>query len=164
MNNSAVFEKLYRDNFRILFSFARKFVNDSDACHDIVSDVFEDVWRNFSVLDETRIKSFLFSSVRNKCIDYLRHADCHSRYVDFVARVSARCIDTERYLEQQELMEQAHAVVDSIGPPTSDILYACYVDGKKYKEVAEQMGISIATVKKHMVKALRIIREKRLKT
>lgn len=164
MNNSAVFEKLYRDNFRILFSFARKFVNDSDACHDIVSDVFEDVWRNFSVLDETRIKSFLFSSVRNKCIDYLRHADCHSRYVDFVARVSARYIDTERYLEQQELMEQAHAVVDSIGPPTSDILYACYVDGKKYKEVAEQMGISIATVKKHMVKALRIIREKRLKT
>jgi len=48
-----------------------------------------------------------------------------------------------------------------MGEPTHSILLACYVDGKKYKEVAEMMNISISTVKKHIVKALRIIREKR---
>jgi hypothetical protein len=41
----------------------------------------------------------------------------------------------------------------------------CYIDGKKYVEVAEEMQISIASVKKHMVKALKKVREikKRLK-
>lgn len=157
------FDTLYRDNYTLLTSFAKRFVADSDACQDIVSDVFEDVWRNYSSLNEKNLKSYLFSSVRHRCIDYLRHSDCHARYVEFVEHVSARYIDTERFLEQQERVQVARSIVDSIGPPTSDILYACYVDGKKYSEVAQEMGMSIANVKKHMVKALRLIREKRLK-
>jgi len=46
-------------------------------------------------------------------------------------------------------------------PPTSDILRACYVEEKKYKQVAEEMGISVSTVKKHIIKALKIVREMR---
>ena len=43
---------------------------------------------------------------------------------------------------------------------TSDECYVAYIiNGKKYKDVADEMGISISTVKKHMVKALKIIRE-----
>ena len=157
------FDSLYRDNYRLMTSFAGRFITDSDACQDIVSDVFEDVWRNYSSLDDRNIKSYLFTSVRNKCIDYLRRSDCHSRYVVFVEQVSARYIDTERYLEHKELVEQAHSIVDSIGPRTSDILYACYVEGKKYNEVADEMGMSIANVKKHMTKALRYLSKFRKK-
>lgn len=157
------FDTLYRDNYELMISFARKFVSDGDACRDIVSDVFEDVWRNFDSLDGRNIKSYVFSSVRNRCIDYLRHSDCHARYVAFVEHLSARYIDTERYLEHKEKVEIATSIMDSIGPPTSEILHACYIDGKSYKEVAEEMNMTIANVKKYMVKALRLIREKRLK-
>ena len=163
MENKRDFDRLYIENFHLMVMFARKFVNDSDTCQDIVNDVFENVWRNFASLDSSQIKSYLFSAVRNGCLDHLRHSDCHSRYIKFVEQLSARYIDTERYLEEKERIELAHAVVDSIGPPTSTIIYACYVDGKKYSEVAESLGMSIANVKKHMVKALRMIREKRLK-
>ena len=50
-------------------------------------------------------------------------------------------------------------VLDRMGPPTDAILKACYADGKKYREVAQEMGVSVATVKKHMVKALKMLRE-----
>lgn len=39
----------------------------------------------------------------------------------------------------------------------------CYIDGKKYKDVAEEFGVSISTIKKHMVKALKILAEFRQK-
>ena len=42
---------------------------------------------------------------------------------------------------------------------SKEILEACYIQGKKYKEVAEEMKISISTVKKHMVRALKILRD-----
>lgn len=163
MSDIKDFERIYSDNFLPLTIFARRFVNDDDACKDIVNDVFEDVWRNFASLNQDNMKSYLYSSVRNRCIDHLRHTDCHQRYVEFVEKVSARYVDTERYLEQKERTEQARQIIDSIGPPTNKILYACYVEGKKYAEVAQEMGMSMANVKKHMVKALRLIREKRLK-
>lgn len=163
MRDSKDFDRIYRENFHALTGFARRFISDGDACQDIVNDVFEDVWRDFPSLYQKNIKSYLYSSVRNRCIDHLRHSDCHKRYVDFMEKVSARYVDTEKYLEHKERIEQAKKVIENIGPPTNKIMLACYVEGKKYSEVAEEMGMSIANVKKHMVKALRLIREKRLK-
>jgi len=63
--------------------------------------------------------------------------------------------DSDKEYNEQIIGE----IMKKIEYPTVDILRACYIDGKKYREVADEMGISISTVKKHMVKALKIIRE-----
>ena len=39
-----------------------------------------------------------------------------------------------------------------------DVLIKCVVEGKKYKEVAEELGISLNTVKTHLARALRFLR------
>ena len=64
-------------------------------------------------------------------------------------------------LEWQEREARIKEILDAMKPPTRDIFIACYVDHKKYAEVATLMAISIDTVKKHIKKALRFIREKR---
>ena len=56
----------------------------------------------------------------------------------------------------RELMRTMH-------PTTRYVLEACYLDRKKYKEVAGELGISMSMVKKHLSKALRLIRERLLK-
>ena len=61
--------------------------------------------------------------------------------------------------EQKEIKQRIYEVLNVLKPPTKEILEACYIQGKKYKEVAEEMKINIATVKKHMVKALKILRD-----
>ena len=64
-------------------------------------------------------------------------------------------------LEWQEREARVKEILDAMKPLTRDIFIACYVDHKKYAEVATLMAISIDTVKKHIKKALRFIREKR---
>ena len=50
-------------------------------------------------------------------------------------------------------------VLDGMTPHTRHILEECYLHEKKYKEVAAELNISISAVRKHIVKALKAIRE-----
>ncbi len=155
------FDILFREYYEQLFYFALRYVPDEDDCHDIVSGVFEQLWGNMSEVRQTTVRALLYTQVRNKCIDRLRHERQKLLYADYVAANSAKYIEAKEYDLQEERERIVAEVLDSIGEPTHTILVACYVDGMKYKEVAEKMKISVSTVKKHIMRALRIIREKR---
>ena len=155
------FDALFRTYYEPLYYFALQYVPDEDDCRDIVAGVFEQLWRNVSDIRPDTVRALLYTHVRNRCIDLLRHEKQKQQYADFVAHHSQHYIEAHEYDHQEERERIVAEVLDSIGEPTLSILLACYVEGKKYKEVAEMMEISVSTVKKHIVKASRIIREKR---
>lgn len=157
------FDALFREYYEPLYYFALRYVPDEDDCHDIVTAVFEQLWANLSEVRQTTVRAFLYTQVRNRCIDKLRHEKQVLQYAEYAAVHSARYIEAKEYDLQEERERKVAEVLDSIGEPTHSILLACYVDGLKYKDVAEKMQISVSTVKKHIMKALRIIREKREK-
>ena len=72
----------------------------------------------------------------------------------------------EATLYYSEYSEEKERMVDEmmrqLHPPTDEILRMCYLEQMKYSEVAEKMGISTSTVKKHIMKALRTLRERLL--
>ena len=160
-NEDIDFDTLFRTYYEPLYYFALQYVPDEDDCRDIVAGVFEQLWRNVSDIRPDTVRALLYTHVRNRCIDLLRHEKQKQQYADFVAHHSQHYIEAHEYDHQEERERIVAEVLDSIGEPTLSILLACYVEGKKYKEVAEMMEISVSTVKKHIVKALRIIREKR---
>ena len=153
------FDSIFRRYYQQLYAFALRYVGSEDDCHDIVTAVYEDVWLHFSNIDETTIRQYLYTNVRNRCIDHLRRQQCHQRYIKAAAILSQHYIDEQQYLEQEERLKTALQAINALKSPTREILEACYLHGKKYKEVAQDMGISIATVKKHMVRALKILRD-----
>ena len=165
MRDDLNFDDLFRLYYDSLFRFARQFINDDEDCHDIVSNAYEDVWRNFSHIEEKTVKAYLYTTVRNRTIDYLRRQQKRQQYISYATHMMEQTISSEHIAEREDNLRIIKQVLDEIGHPTSDILTACYIDGKKYVEVAEEMQISIASVKKHMVKALKKVREikKRLK-
>ena len=73
MNETELFDLLFRSYYQPLLVFAQQYVGDSDECRDIVSAVFEDLWRNFSRIDHQHMRAYLYTLVRNKCVDHLRH-------------------------------------------------------------------------------------------
>lgn len=159
MSRESDFDKLFRDYYEMLYRFVHQFISGEDDCHDIVTAVYEDAWRNAAALDLATARGYLFSIARNRTIDFLRRQRKHSAYVAYAATMSERYASADRLAERQHREAVVASVLHTIGPPASDVLRACYVDGKKYKEVAAEMGMSVASVKKHMVKALKMIRE-----
>lgn len=159
MDNRQIFDTLFRRHYDELFFFARRYLPDEEDCHDVVSAAFESVWKNMGSLEMDNIRHYLYTVVRSRCIDLLRRTAKHKQYVDYAAKMSAVAIEPDRLGEQDDRLAIVRRLLDEMGPPTNDILRACYAEGKKYREVAEDMGISVSTVKKHIVKALKFIRE-----
>lgn len=156
------FDSVFREFYSQLYFFARQYVDDDEACRDIVSGAFERLWQNFSKVERVSVKSFLYIAVRNLCVDHARHVSRHREYARYVAAMSRYATDASSLLEREELQRRVNRKIGELKPPTRDIFVACYVERKKYKEVAEQMGISVSTVKKHIVKALKAMRQWRL--
>lgn len=166
MRETVDFDQLFRLYYKPLFRYALQYVDDEEDCHDIVSAAYEDVWRGRVQLESSTARSYLYTNVRNKCIDHLRRSGCHQRYVKYVERMSQTAA-TDRYdVERADTQSLVDSLLSRLGTPTREILEACYLQEKKYKEVAAEMGISVSTVKKHMVRALKTLRElkKSLKT
>ncbi len=69
------------------------------------------------------------------------------KYVEF---------DTNEPDERLRLINEA---MQQLTPYNRMILHECYVNKKKYKEVAEELEVSVAAIHKNIVKALRIVRE-----
>ena len=62
MRDDLNFDDLFRLYYDSLFRFARQFINDDEDCHDIVSNAYEDVWRNFSHIEEKTVKAYLYTT------------------------------------------------------------------------------------------------------
>ncbi|MBR1401784.1 MAG: RNA polymerase sigma-70 factor [Prevotella sp.] len=163
MYKTEVFNRLYRQYYEQLYFFARQYVDDEDTCHDIVTSIFEDVWKDIERIAQFKpdaIKTYLYTTTRNRCMNKLRHDKVHQRYVDFCMHLSSYAENPDKLMEMEEMEREMDRRIDELGPPTREIFIACYVDRKRYKEVASEMGISVSTVRKHITKALKFFSAK----
>ena len=153
------FDRIYDKYYPQLFYYAYGFVEDSEICRDIVSDVFGQAWENVERLENATVGSFLYSCVRNKCIDYLRHDQAARQYAEYLQEA----VEDEEGLtpeEYEERMNNVKQIISELPPRTRFVLEQCYFNNKKYREVAEILDVTSSAVKKLIMKALAILRER----
>lgn len=158
MEELADFDAFFKEYYVALYSYVHSIINNWEASRDIASDAFEYIWKNYGRIEKSTAKSYLFIYVRNRAIDYLRHQDIRSLYAEMAFKLDEQFTETE-YQEQDYRMHRVRQVMDSLTPYTRHILEECYLNEKKYKDVAEELHISVSAVRKHIVKALKLIRE-----
>lgn len=152
------FDQTFQQWYEPLVYFAHYFTKDLEVAKDLVSDAFEYLWINNERLDPTTVKAYLYSIVRARCIDHLRKKDIHERYIDFATELSQHL--AERQVDSDEPRIAAiRRAMQKLTPYNAHILEECYLNNKKYKEVAQQLNVSVAAIHKNIVKALRILRQ-----
>jgi RNA polymerase sigma-70 factor (family 1) len=163
MDKPSEFEHIFKAYYAQLFCFARQMINNEQECYDIVNEAYENVWRNRENIYVETARAYLYACVRNKCINNLRRNQIHRQYIEYYIKVTEPYANGEELAEMLEKERIIREVIEEMQPPVRDIVKACLFNGKKYKEVAEDMGISLSLVKKHMVKAMTIIKANVLK-
>lgn len=153
-----IFEQLFRENYIRLCYHACSFLNDDEAAKDVVNDIFEKVWINFEKIERSQpVLPLLYTLVRNRCVSLLRHKKVKERF-DQEWRLKEEAID-EGYMEYELMIERLRQSVENLPGQTKVVFRMCFLDGKKYQEAADELMISINTVKTHINKALRLLRE-----
>lgn len=155
------FEQLFRDNYGKAYYLALRILHDDEASKDVVADAFELVWRRLQDSDVDKLSSYLLTAVKNVCLDYIRKQNIRNRYVlASVQAVGKQSFNPEEVDLHEEKIQTIMRSLDELTPRTQQIVTMCYVQRKKYREVAEELGISESAVKKHIMQALSYMRQK----
>ena len=101
----------------------------------------------------------MYALIRNKCVDYLRREMVKTKYADFYMAMYDEADEGDGYEEMEEQITQMYKMISEFSPKTRLVLEECYFHRKKYSEVAEELGISVSAVRKHIVNALKEFRK-----
>lgn len=158
MNEREAFDKMFGEWYAQLVYFAYYFVPDAEVSRDIVSDAFEYLWRHFDRVEPSTARTYLYTMVRTRCIDYLRKQHKHEEYVEFASRLAAKVAEQDTQGTDTRIARIRRAM-QKLTPYNLYILEACYIENKKYKEVAAELNVSVAAIHKNIVKALQVLRK-----
>lgn len=161
VRKNADFEKLFKEYFVALSHYAFKFVKDVDSSKEIVHKVFISLWeKRFEIHENTPLRSYLFTAVRNRCLNHLRdNRKFESEELTGAREIQDPAADPSE-MEDSELETRIMKEIDQLPERCSEIFRMARFENKKYKEIAESLGISVKTVEAQMSKALRILRDK----
>lgn len=155
-----LFEQLFREYFTPLCNFAIGYVNDLDAAKDIVQEVFINLWnKKDTITSDKSVKAYLFTSVRNRCLNYIRdHKKFRSYLLDVEIEDEELAVEGNAMTEAETQIKIQQAIA-KLPEKCRQVFQLSRFDELKYKEIAEKLGISIKTVEVQISKALKILRE-----
>lgn len=158
MKDKQHFEQLFKANYIRLYYHALNFLNDSEVAKDVVNDVFEYVWRHYDQYDfAVSVTPFLYTLVRNQAVSIIRHRKVEEKFQQKSLLLEEGY--EQEYAEHDELIVRLRKAISDLPPQTQKVFRACFLEDKKYLEVADELDISVNTVKTHVKKALHILRE-----
>lgn len=152
-----IFNKYYAP----LYRFAREMLKERLAAEDAVQDVMLKIWeKRDTLIITTALKSYLYMAVRNHCLNQLKIAGRKNWLEDGIeddSRFSTN--DVADILHAKSLEHKIQIVIENMPPKCALIFKMSRFEGKSYKEMAEDLGLSVKTIENQMGKALQIMRE-----
>ena len=158
--DEAAFEILFRKEFKGMCFFAINYVKDYTTAREIVQDAFIALWEKRELIDMTKpVKSYLATSIRNKCLNYLRDK---SKYVSNIIDLEGINIEggheQSAYLDGKELEGRIKEAIEELPEKCRQIFKLSRFESLKYQEIADKLQISVKTVETQMSKALQHMR------
>ncbi|NPA36612.1 MAG: RNA polymerase sigma-70 factor [Chlorobi bacterium] len=152
------FNYIFNKHYREMVLFAIGFVEDRDKAEDIVQSVFLKLWENRNKINiNISLRSYLFKTVQNKCLDLIKHTNVKNKAKeDIIANTQAFSEDN---IASYDLIEKLEESINTLPDTVKRIFTMSRFEDKKYKEIAQELSISVKTVEANIGKALKILRE-----
>jgi RNA polymerase sigma-70 factor, ECF subfamily len=155
------FEHLFKTYYADCCSYANLLLKDLEVSEEIVQDIFVRFWENKNSLGiEKSMRAYLFKSVRNSCLNFIKHRQIEESYKQFNAEErDAGSFGLDEEYEGDELELKIRKAIDMLPPERKKIFIMCRFEGMRYKEIADKTGISVKTVENQMGKAAKFLKE-----
>ncbi len=156
--DEVAFVEIYNRYWKRVYFLSFKYTKSEEASKDIAQDVFLKLWINKNNLSHIReFKPFLFVSARNLIVSSLRNKVFHVELENEDILIEESLLP-DKQLSYKESLGLLNEAIERL-PPQQKIAYRLSRnEGKKYEEIALEMGISISTVKNHLTKAIGFVR------
>lgn len=148
LSDGRTFRAEYERHFSALKYFACRYISEEEVVSDLLQDLFVKLWEKGGKFEnELVLKTYLYRSVRNNCLSYLR--DTRRREIRMAAYEQE---ETEEAFVDQMIEAEVYALINEVFeelPEASRQVYLRSLEGKSHQEISEELHIAINTIKKH---------------
>jgi RNA polymerase sigma-70 factor (ECF subfamily) len=145
--NRKAFGEVFNQHFHALCAFGYRYIGDPPAVEDLVQEAFVAFWERRLDFDHpAAIKSYLYTSVRNKCLNHLKHEAVKKKHESALLYE----LESEQHYSRHVIEEESFGMLlEEIRklPEASGEIMILALNGLKNPEIAEELGISVNTVK-----------------
>ena len=169
INKSEQFEQIYISYYSRMKRFAQEYVVREEDAENIVQDVFLDVWeKKLFLISHSNIFSYLFTSVKNRCLDFLRHKMVVHKTVDKLQEQHFQVLQMKLYsleefndkvFSEPDIETIVQKAIENLPEKCRQIFVMNKIEGKKQKTIAQELNISINTVESQMAIAHKKLKE-----
>lgn len=162
------FKSFYLNYYNSLVRFLNSYWDKVDEIEDIAQETFIRIYQNWDGIDsEESARALMYTSAKNLCISRFRHITVENQYIELVLekeKIDAKdsTIDDEgsffSNVTYQETLRLLYDIIQQLPKQSRQIILLC-LEGKGNTEIAEDMDISINTVKTLKRRAYKSLRE-----
>lgn len=159
LRHKSAYELFFKEHYSALCRFAFPFLKDADDAEEVVQNCFVKLWKDRERLKiESSVKAYMYTSVRNSCLNQLKHIDIKEAYKQHNEIQLQQNSNLEGELEASELQDKITDAIEKMPEQRRKVFSMSRFEGLKYKEIAEQLNISPKTVENHMGAAMKFLR------
>jgi RNA polymerase sigma-70 factor (family 1) len=152
------FSAFFRSHARALRNFLYFRFGDKDLADDITQETFLKLWQNCA--DVRNPKSFIYTVAKNSALNHTAYQKIVFKYAEGHQHKSTDFESPEFKMEEEEFRVKFEKAIAGLTEAQRTALLLNRIEGKKYKEIAEMLGISVKAVEKRIHGALLALSEK----
>lgn len=156
--NNAIFQALFNHYYKLLVAISFKTLREIELAESVVQDVFVNLWGSRKTSNISNLKAYLIISVKNRSLNEIAK---QKNFLKYKKEVETSDFNDQIELQPDtDLLEQIMQVIEELPEQQRKVFKMNRLDGLKYSEIAEALGLSIKTIEAHMSKALSFTRER----
>lgn len=159
------FEELVIEIARPLEVFALRFSPSRDTAKDLVQDVLAHLWeQRATIVIRGSVKSYLYAAVRNRALDLRRRDQAETMRWETASQggipagMGHGTYPADAAVERREIVQRVQRALATLSPRVREAATLRWADGLTREEIAEVMGVSVATVKNQLAHAAQVVR------
>ncbi len=159
--NTAVWRKFYKDYFTPLCNHAYKIIKDESASSDIVQDTLIKLWESNTKFENIKtLTVYIYKAVNNSSLNYIRNKNTEDTRLKQWSFINLD-ISNEAFssIVTEEVVRKLRSLIMTLPKDRREVLFMS-MSGMKGEEIAEELGVTIHTVKQHKYRAYKYIKEK----
>lgn len=153
---SYLFSRYYKD----LVLYGGTIIQDQEICEDIVQNLFLHIWENREIIKIESLKSYLLKSVKNSCLDEIKHNKIINEHTDFIIRQnSLESNSTEEYILFSEVNTKLLEAIEKLPEDEKITFKMSRIKEIKYQQIADELNVSVRTVEVRISKSIKHLKE-----
>jgi len=164
-NSKKAFETIYDQHYTSVFYFSKGFVTDIQVAEDITTEIFMKLWEKLKDFGSLQaIKSFLYISTKNACLNHLRNNERQSRHLKQLSYLSTKEVEDSmiQHKVTATIYQHIYDEIEKLPQQLKMVFKMAYLEGLSNEQIANELSINNQSVRNHKSRALKSLRMKML--